>query len=118
MKHIRKFIITIFITFLIVTFILLGVKYFQNEKIESKAKKEREENNLVSLTMVGDFLFESPYYRSIDAGDSVNTYFRKVKNYFLDDDISIGNMEVVIGNENLEVSGDGLTFVLPSILAI
>ncbi len=113
MKHIRKFIITIFITFLIVTFILLGVKYFQNEKVESETKKDEKENNLVSLTVVGDFLFESPYYRSIDAGDSVNTYFRKVKNYFADDDISIGNMEVVIGNENLEVSGDGFNFCAP-----
>ncbi len=113
MKHIKSLIFTIFITFLIVTLILLGVKYFQNEKVEYKTKKDEKENNLVSLTMVGDFLFESPYYRSIDAGDSVNTYFRKVKDYFVDDDISIGNMEVVIGNENLEVSGDGFNFCSP-----
>lgn len=67
----------------------------------------------INFTFVGDLLFESLFYRAIDNGYDKDIYFNRVKKYFLDDDISVGNMEVVIGNENLSVSGDGYNFCAP-----
>ena len=68
----------------------------------------------MKLTLVGDFLFESPFYTSVNNGYDMNKYFSLVKDRFIDDDLTIGNMEVVIGNDKLEVSGDGYNFCAPS----
>ena len=38
----------------------------------------------------------------------------ELKKYFENDDISIGNMEVVIGNDKMKTSGDGYNFCAPS----
>lgn len=78
----------------------------------STAKKNRKRS--AKLTLVGDFLFESPFYKSVENGEDANNYFKLVKDYFLDDDLSIGNMEVVIGNDTLPVSGDGYNFCAPA----
>ena len=40
-------------------------------KIEEKSKE-------VKLTLVGDLLFESPFYKSIENGDDKNNYFSLV----------------------------------------
>ncbi len=112
MKHIKSFIFIIFISFLVFSFFFLGIKYFNEEK-SIWQDKVKEPDKSISLTLVGDFLFEEPYYASIRNGDDINTYFRKVKKYFEDDDISLGNMEVVIGNDALEVSGTGFNFCAP-----
>ena len=63
--------------------------------------------------LLGDFLFESPFYDAINNGDDKDEYFSLVKDYFQNDDLSIGNMEVVIGNDNLKVSGTGFNFCAP-----
>ena len=65
------------------------------------------------LTFVGDLLFEQPFYDAIDNGEDKNLYFNKVKKYFENDDLSIGNMEVVIGNSDLKTSGEGYNFCAP-----
>lgn len=65
------------------------------------------------LTFVGDFLFEAPFFSAVDNGYDRNSYFALVKKYFEEDDISVGNMEVVIGNENMKVSGDNYNFCAP-----
>lgn len=67
-----------------------------------------------SLTLVGDLLFESPFYNAVSNGYDKDNYFSLVKKYFQEDDLSIGNMEVVIGNDNLKVSGDGYNFCAPA----
>ena len=72
-----------------------------------------EEEKKVKLTLVGDLLFEQPYYNAITNGEDIDLYFNRVKKYFSSDDLSIGNMEVVIGNENLKVSGEGYNFCAP-----
>ena len=72
-----------------------------------------EEEKQVKLTLVGDLLFEQPYYNAITNGEDIDLYFNRVKKYFSSDDLSIGNMEVVIGNENLKVSGEGYNFCAP-----
>ncbi|MBR5984240.1 MAG: CapA family protein [Bacteroidales bacterium] len=65
------------------------------------------------LTFVGDFLFEAPFFAAVDNGYDKNSYFKLVKKYFEDDDLSVGNMEVVIGNDQMKVSGDNYNFCAP-----
>ncbi len=106
----------IFLSFLLIG-LLVGVFVFQDQKKSAKEANSFKENKPngeeVNLTLVGDFLFEEPFYNSVRLGDDPYNYFAKVKDYFLDDDISVGNMEVVIGNDNLEVSGTGFNFCAP-----
>ena len=66
------------------------------------------------LTIVGDFLYEEPYYESLRNGDSNDLYFSRVKKFFSDDDLSIGNMEVVITDGTMELSGVGYSFCAPT----
>lgn len=75
--------------------------------------KEQTKLKKAKLTLVGDFLFESPFYNSVSNGYDKYNYFKLVKPYFLDDDITLGNMEVVIGDGTLPVSGDGYNFCAP-----
>ena len=65
------------------------------------------------LTLTGDFLYEEPYYAALRAGEDEKLYFSKVKKYFQKDDLSIGNMEVVISDGNMEISGVGYSFCAP-----
>ena len=65
------------------------------------------------LTFVGDFLFEAPFFAAVDNGYDRNSYFSLVKKYFEEDDLSVGNMEVVIGNDRMKVSGDNYNFCAP-----
>ena len=61
------------------------------------------------------YFFETAYYNAINRGEDKNLYFSLVSDYFLNDDLSIGNMEVIIGNENIPVSsGDNYNFAAPS----
>ena len=106
--------ITLGITYKVLPKIVLNDKNKSNEVIENKTTEEKKDYATLNLTVVGDFLFESPYYKSIENGDSKDLYFNKIKSYFNDDDISIGNMEVVIGNDNMKISGDGYNFCAPS----
>ena len=66
------------------------------------------------LTLVGDFLYEEPYYEALKNGEDINLYFSRVKKYFSDDDLSIGNMEVVITDGTMELSGVGYSFCAPT----
>lgn len=106
----------IFLSFLLIGLLII-VFVFSDKKASSKETNSFQESNSnlaeVSLTLVGDFLFEEPFYNSVRLGDDPSNYFAKVKDYFLDDDISVGNMEVVIGNDDLEVSGTGFNFCAP-----
>lgn len=106
--------ITLGIAYKVLPKIVLNDKNKSNEVIENKTTEAKKDYSTLNLTVVGDFLFESPYYKSIENGDSKDLYFNKVKSYFNDDDISIGNMEVVIGNDNMKTSGDGYNFCAPS----
>ncbi len=85
-----------------------------NEPFNKVEENNDKKENKAKLTLVGDFLFEQPFYDAKDAGDDINNYFKNVKQYFKDDDLSIGNMEVVIGNDDLKVSGTGFNFCAPS----
>lgn len=114
-----KFIIVI-ITVLV---LLSGIYLIITENLENNDYKNLNNtstttvipNNTkeIKFTVVGDLLFESPFYKAVNSGYDKNQYFNRVSKYFLDDDISIGNMEVVIGNDNLSISGDGYNFCAP-----
>lgn len=73
---------------------------------------ERHEKR-AKLTLVGDLLFEGPYYDDIEAGTKKDLYFNKVKDYFENDDLTIANMEVAIDDGTMEISGDGYSFCAP-----
>lgn len=68
---------------------------------------------IAKLTLVGDFLYEEPYYAALRSGEDEKLYFSKVKYRFKNDDLSIGNMEVPIDNGSLVVSGTGFSFCAP-----
>lgn len=89
------------------------LKENDNSTTTTKSEEKKQER-IAKLTLVGDFLFESPFYESVNKGYDKNNYFKLVKPYFEDDDITLGNMEVVIGNEDLPVSGDGYNFCAPT----
>ncbi len=115
----NKVVLFFIIVLLVVGSIIGIIKYTEKdqEKAEEKTKittTKASKKKEIDFTFVGDLLFESLFYNAIDNGYDKNNYFAKVKKYFLDDDISVGNMEVVIGNNNLSVSGDGYNFCAPS----
>lgn len=83
----------------------------KKEKITTTKKLEKAKE--AKLTLVGDLLFEQPFYDAIDNGYDEDLYFSYVKEYFKNDDLSIANMEVVIGNDSLQSSGTGYNFCAP-----
>lgn len=72
------------------------------------------EKHSSELTIVGDFLYEEPYYSALRNGEDNNLYFSLVNKFFSDDDLSIGNMEVVITDGTMELSGVGYSFCAPT----
>lgn len=116
-KKIKLYFIFLFVFLLIIVILLLlnnnkEIKIAKSTTSISTTTTQKKEN--IKLTIVGDLLFESPYYKSIEKGDSKDIYLSLLKDTFKNDDLTIGNMEVVIGNENLNVSGDGYNFCAPS----
>ena len=85
-----------------------------NCPLANKNAQKEDKKLEAKLTLVGDLLFEQPFYDAINNGDDKNDYFSLVKDYFENDDLSIGNMEVVIGNDKLTTSGTGYNFCAPS----
>ena len=81
-----------------------------NQTTDSVVEQQPRE---AKLTFVGDFLFEAPFFTAVDNGYDKDSYFKLVKKYFEDDDLSVGNMEVVIGNDQMKISGDNYNFCAP-----
>lgn len=84
-----------------------------NSNIQASDSVVQQLPREAKLTFVGDFLFEAPFFTAIDNGYDKDSYFKLVKKYFEDDDLSVGNMEVVIGNDGMKVSGDNYNFCAP-----
>ncbi len=113
---------------LLLILIILSIIIFQNITKEEKKDKDtnqktpsttkkiiKQNKQKAKLTLIGDLLFEQPFYDAINSGYDSSKYFEIVNNdYFKKDDLTIGNMEVVIGNDSLEVSGTGYSFCAPS----
>lgn len=86
-----------------------------DSNIIEKITKKKEVKKKVNLTLVGDIMFEGLYLDSINQGDDPNTYLSMVGDkYFKKDDITIGNLETTItDNNNLKVNGYGYEFCTP-----
>ena len=81
---------------------------------EETSIKAEDTVESAKLTLAGDLLFETRFYEAVENVDDPNLYFQFVQDYFSDDDLSIGNMEVVIGDENMPVKGgDHYNFSAP-----
>lgn len=94
--------------------------YFKFEdvpEINSSVNFSSSEILRADLTFVGDFLYEEPYYSSLRNGDDIDLYFSRVKKFFSSDDLSIGNMEVVISDGSMKLSGVGYDFCAPTFVA-
>lgn len=106
----------VFILIIIIFFSFIFILSIKKENIQSGTRSKNNKPNITSLNLsiVGDLLFESPFYSAVEKGYDKNEYFKEVKEVFKNDDLTIGNMEVVIGNESLKVSGDGYNFCAPS----
>ncbi len=111
MNILKKIFLPVSIIILIIILTLSYRTVLNNTNKENIEDKKVEENKLedkekkATLTFVGDFLYEDPYYEALAKGDDENLYFSHVKKYFKNRDLSIGNMEVVIGNDTMEVAG-------------
>ena len=117
MKVIYKFLMVIFVI-IIFSFIFFVFNYdlFNGNSIDVLFPSiiKFKEKNSAELTIVGDFLYEEPYYDALRHGEDNGLYFSRVKKFFSDDDLSIGNMEVVITDGNMELSGVGYSFCAPT----
>ena len=86
----------------------------ENDDVPVMEEEPQKEIQTAKLTLVGDLLFETMYYNTINAGEDKDLYFSLVKDYFLNDDLSVGNMEVVIGSKDMPVKGgDNYNFAAP-----
>ena len=110
----KKYAILIIII-LIITIILIinPKKVIKKLTMEYPINMPIRKKFTAELTLTGDFLYEEPYYAALRNGEDENLYFSKVKKYFQKDDLSIGNMEVVISDGNMEISGVGYSFCAP-----
>jgi poly-gamma-glutamate synthesis protein (capsule biosynthesis protein) len=80
--------------------------------------KKNETNNkskTVNLSLVGDIMYEGLYLDAVNAGENPDDYLKMVADkYFNKDDISIGNLETTITDNNkLKVNGYGYEFCSP-----
>ena len=75
------------------------------------AQEEKNNKSETKLTFVGNLLFESPFYDATPDIEKSN-YFELVNEYFKDDDITIGSMEGIIGNDKLPMA-TGSIFCAP-----
>lgn len=89
------------------------LKHIDKNTTVTTTSTTKKVDRKANLTLVGDLLFEQPFYDAVDNGYDKNIYFSLVSDYFKNDDLSLGNMEVVIGNENLKSSGTGYNFCAP-----
>lgn len=122
MKKKLKKEIKIGLAILLMMTLILGIFLSYKKKPQEKEKPNNQKETIkkpvakkdtAKLTVVGDFLFEQPYYNAIANGEDKDLYFSLIKPYFEKDDLSIGNMEVVIGNDSLKTSGVGYNFCAP-----
>ena len=86
-----------------------------NNNTTTKTNSNTPNKKEVNLTLVGDIMFEGLYLDSVNNGDNPDTYLSMVADkYFKKDDITIGNLETTITDNNkLKVNGYGYEFCTP-----
>lgn len=109
--------IKIFLNFLLLLSLVTGTYLFINRK-ETSIKSPNKSTStkrprIVNASFIGDLLYEQPYYDWIGTSYNDKGYYDLVKPYFLNDDLTLANMEVPIGGKELGVSGTGYSFNAP-----
>lgn len=106
----------IFIIIVPINICLLNKIYIKHEitqEVESEKPIKEDKSKEINFTFIGDLLFEPSFYEAINKGYNKDIYFNKVSKYFEDDDITFGNMEVIIGNDNMDTSIKGYSLCAP-----
>ena len=109
--------IKIFLNFLLLLSLVTGTYLFINRK-ETSIKSPNKSTStkrprIVNASFIGDLLYEQPYYDWIGTSYNDKGYYDLVKPYFLNDDLTLANMEVPIGGKELGASGTGYSFNAP-----
>lgn len=109
--------IKIFLNFLLLLSLVTGTYLFINRK-ETSIKSPNKSTStkrprIVNASFIGDLLYEQPYYDWIGTSYNDKGYYDLVKPSFLNDDLTLANMEVPIGGKELGVSGTGYSFNAP-----
>lgn len=109
--------IKIFLNFLLLLSLVTGTYLFINRK-ETSIKSPNKSTStkrprIVNASFIGDLLYEQPYYDWIGTSYNDKGYYDLVKPYFLNDDLTLANMEVPIGGKELGVSETGYSFNAP-----
>lgn len=106
----------IFIIIIPINICLLNKIYIKHEitqEVESEKPIKEDKSKEINFTFIGDLLFEPSFYEAINKGYNKDIYFNKVSKYFENDDITFGNMEVIIGNKNMDTSIKGYSLCAP-----
>lgn len=106
----------IFIIIIPINICLLNKIYIKREltqEVETKKPIMEDKSKEINFTFIGDLLFEPSFYEAINKGYNKDIYFNKVSKYFENDDITLGNMEVIIGNKNMDTSIKGYSLCAP-----
>lgn len=106
----------IFIIIIPINICLLNKIYIKREltqEVETEKPIKEDKSKEINFTFIGDLLFEPSFYEAINKGYNKDIYFNKVSKYFEDDDITLGNMEVIIGNDNMDTSIKGYSLCAP-----
>lgn len=105
---------------ILVIIILLTINNFisfpTNEKamyVPSNQLIKKEKNYTVKTSFIGDLLYEQPLYDWMGTDYDERGYYDLVEPYFLNDDLTLANMEVPIGGQELGISGSGYSFNAP-----
>lgn len=96
--------------------VLLCACSTEKEKDVSKPEKKKDEKIRVSLSITGDNLLEDPLYPWLGSSYDFKDYFDDVKPY-LQGDVVIGNQEVLLGGEELGITGIDYMFNAPKEIA-
>lgn len=113
MKKKRVILVTITLLLTLACIMIYPKKIVKQQSASYHTEEPIIKKHTTELTLTGDFLYEEPYYEALRNGEDENLYFSKVKKYFQKDDLSIGNMEVVISDGTMELSGVGYSFCAP-----
>lgn len=106
----------IFIIIVPINICLLNKIYIKHEitqEVETEKPIKEDKSKEINFTYIGDLLFEPSFYEAINKGYNKDIYFNKVSKYFENDDITFGNMEVIIGNDNMDTSIKGYSLCAP-----
>lgn len=90
--------------------VLLAFLLIACQTPQGETQSLTEAKHVVNCTFVGDMLYEQPYYDWIENDTQDKGYYNLVKPYFEKDNLSIANLEVPIGGNELKKSGSGYSF--------